>query len=38
MDPPTTKGEEFEVLTPMDYGDREAQPEPTTGRKLPPKG
>ena len=38
MDPPTTKGEEFEVLTPMDYGDREAQPEPTAGRKLPPKG
>ena len=37
-EPPTTKGEEFEVLTPMDYGDREAQPEPTTGRKLPRKG
>ena len=37
-DPPSTKGEEFEVLTPMDYGDREAQPEPTTGRKLPRKG
>ena len=30
--PPTTRGEEFEVLTPMDYGDREAQPEPTPGR------
>jgi hypothetical protein len=37
-DPPSTKGEEFEVLTPMDYGDREAQPEPTAGRKLPRKG
>jgi len=24
--PPNTRGEEFEVLTPMDYGEREAQP------------
>jgi hypothetical protein len=37
-DPPRPKGEEFEILTPMDYGDREAQPEPTPGRKLPRKG
>jgi hypothetical protein len=36
--PPRTKGEEFEILTPMDYGDREAQPEPTPGKKLPRKG
>jgi hypothetical protein len=36
--PPTTRGEEFEVLTPMDYGEREAQPEPTPGRPLPRKG
>ena len=36
--PPGTKGEEFEVLTPMDYGDREAQPEATPGRPLPRKG
>jgi hypothetical protein len=36
--PPSTRGEEFEVLTPMDYGEREAQPEPTPGRPLPRKG
>ena len=36
--PPGTKGEEFEVLTPMDYGEREAQPEATPGRRLPRKG
>jgi hypothetical protein len=36
--PPATRGEEFEVLTPMDFGDREAQPEPTPGVKLPKKG
>jgi hypothetical protein len=36
--PPPTKGEEFEIMTPMDYGDREAQPEQTPGRKLPRKG
>ncbi|MGQ0736299.1 MAG: hypothetical protein ACT4QD_21925 [Acidobacteriota bacterium] len=36
--PTPTRGEEFDVLTPMDYGDREAQPEPTPGRKLPRKG
>jgi hypothetical protein len=36
--PPNTRGEDFEVLTPMDYGEREAQPEPTPGKKLPRKG
>ena len=36
--PPATRGEEFEVLTPMDFGDREAQPEPTPGVKMPKKG
>jgi hypothetical protein len=36
--PPNTRGEDFEVLTPMDYGDREAQPEPTPGQRLPRKG
>jgi hypothetical protein len=36
--PPNTRGEEFEVITPMDYGEREAQPEPTPGRPLPRKG
>jgi hypothetical protein len=36
--PPDTRGDEFEVLTPMDYGEREAQPEPTPGRPLPRKG
>jgi hypothetical protein len=36
--PPGSRGDEFEVLTPMDYGEREAQPEPTPGRPLPRKG
>jgi hypothetical protein len=36
--PSDTKGEEFEILTPMEYGDREAQPEPTTGVKPLRKG
>lgn len=36
--PPATRGEEFEVITPMDFGDREAQPEPTPGVRLPKKG
>ena len=38
MHPPATRGEEFEILTPMDYGDREAQPEPTPGKKIDRKG
>jgi hypothetical protein len=36
--PPDPRGEEFEVITPMDYGEREAQPEATPGRRLPRKG
>jgi hypothetical protein len=36
--PPATRGEEFEMLTPMNFGDREAQPEPTPGVRLPKKG
>lgn len=36
--PPDARGEEFEVITPLDYGEREAQPEPTPGRPLPRKG
>jgi hypothetical protein len=36
--PRPSRGEEFEILTPMNYGDREAQPEPTPGVKLPKKG
>lgn len=36
--PPPTRGEEFEILTPMDYGDREAQPEQTPGMKRQRKG
>ena len=36
--PPPTRGEEFEVITPMDFGDRESQPEPTPGVRLPKKG
>ena len=36
--PPDPKGEPFEVITPMEYGDREAQPESTPGGKLPRKG
>lgn len=38
MHPPATRGEEFEVLTPMDYGERETRPEATPGRPLPRKG
>jgi hypothetical protein len=36
--PPSTNGQEFEVLTPMDYREREAQPQPTPGRPFPRKG
>lgn len=36
--PDDPKGEEFEILTPMEFGEREAQPEQTPGRKLPRKG
>ncbi len=36
--PPGTKGEEFEVIAPMEFGDREAQPEPNAGGKPLRKG
>lgn len=36
--PPEAKGEEFETIAPMDFGDREAQPEPTPGTTLKRKG
>ena len=36
--PPGTKGEQFEILTPMEFGDRESQPEPTTGARPLRKG
>jgi hypothetical protein len=36
--PPDTKGEEFQIITPMEYGDRETQPEPNPGGKPLRKG
>ncbi len=36
--PPEMKGEEIEVIAPMNYGDREAQPEATPGGKRERKG
>ena len=36
--PVDARGNEFEVITPMDYGEREAQPEPTPGKPLRRKG
>lgn len=36
--PPSTKGEEFQIITPMEYGDREAQPEPNAGGRPLRKG
>ena len=36
--PPDVKAEEFETIAPMDFGDREAQPEPTPGTTLKRKG
>ena len=36
--PPDMKAEEMEVLAPMNYGDREAQPEATPGGKRERKG
>jgi hypothetical protein len=36
--PPSMKGEEFEILTPMEYGDRETQPEPNPGGRPLRKG
>ena len=36
--PPDAKTEEFQVIAPMEYGDREAQPEATPGGKIQRKG
>jgi hypothetical protein len=36
--PPEVKAEDFQIIAPMEFGDREAQPEPTPGGKLPRKG
>lgn len=36
--PPEGKAEEFQVIAPMEYGDREAQPEATPGGKIQRKG
>jgi hypothetical protein len=36
--PPATRGEDFQVITPMEYGERESQPEASPGGKLPRKG
>jgi len=36
--PPEIKSEQFETIAPMDFGDREAQPEPTPGTYLKRKG
>ena len=36
--PPEAKAEEFQVIAPMEYGDREAQPEATPGGKIQRKG
>jgi hypothetical protein len=36
--PPEAKTEEFQVIAPMEYGDREAQPQATPGGKIERKG
>jgi hypothetical protein len=36
--PPEVKAEEFETIAPMDFGDREAQPEPAPGTTIKRKG
>ncbi len=36
--PPDVKAEDFETIAPMDFGDREAQPEATPGTTLKRKG
>jgi hypothetical protein len=36
--PPDVKGEAFETIAPMDFGDREAQPEATPGTAIKRKG
>lgn len=38
MPPPDAKTEEFQTIMPMEYGDREAQPEATPGVKRERKG
>ena len=38
MPPPEAKMEDLEMLSPMEYGDREAQPEATPGAKRERKG
>ena len=38
MPPPEAKMEDLEMLAPLDYGDREAQPEATPGAKRERKG
>lgn len=38
MPPPDAKTEEFQTIMPMEYGDREAQPEATPGAKRERKG
>lgn len=36
--PPDTRAEEFQIITPMDYGEREGQPESSPGGQLKRKG
>jgi hypothetical protein len=36
--PPDAKMEELQMIAPMDYGDREAQPQPTPGGRRERKG
>jgi hypothetical protein len=36
--PPGTRGEEFQIIAPMEYGDRETQPEPNPGGRPIRKG
>ena len=36
--PPDTKAQDFEIIAPMEFGDREAQPEATPGGKIQRKG
>jgi hypothetical protein len=38
MPPPEEKLEDLEILTPLEFGDREAQPEATPGAKRERKG
>jgi hypothetical protein len=38
MPPPEEKLEDLDILTPLEFGDREAQPEATPGAKRERKG